>query len=65
MKEEDYATISKSVFRVIEYGTRSIVLGYLKRLSNDFNKPLDEVIDDFNESTDYLWWDNLLDEDVT
>lgn len=57
LSEKDYDMISKHTFNVIKENTsKTIIIDELSFLARTFNKTLDDVVDDFNENTDYSWF---------
>ena len=57
----EYDTFKEYIFEAVSGSSRTIIIHFLKWLSNDFNKDLKLVIKDYNEYTGYADYERLED----
>ena len=58
---ELYDNVSKGIFDIVRGKSRTHLKNYLTKLSNQFNVPLKQVVQDYNEYTGYEDYERIED----
>lgn len=55
----EYDTFKLGIFESIKGMSRTLLILYLTKLSNDFNIPLTQVVQEYNEYTGYADYERI------